>query len=58
MLDKEEYLENAREYYEKEEYEQALKVYTKVINLDDKNKEAYRGIGDVYFQQKKIHRSN
>jgi len=45
-------LKEAVELIDKEEYKLAEEKYIEIIGLDEKSKEAYEGLGDVYFEMK------
>ncbi len=42
------FLDKAEEYYERSEYEKALKEYKKILDIDKNYMEAYHGMGDCY----------
>ncbi len=42
------FLDKAEEYYDRSEYEKALKEYEKILDVDKNNTEAYCGMGDCY----------
>jgi len=42
------FLDKAEEYYDRSEYEKALKEYEKILDIDRNNTEAYHGMGDCY----------
>ncbi len=42
------FLDKAEEYYDRSEYEKALKEYEKILDIDKNNTEAYHGMGDCY----------
>lgn len=47
-------LKQAKHALDNHQYEEAEKLFIQVIRLDQKNKEAYRGLGDVYFAQEQF----
>lgn len=47
-----ELLGQAEELFKNEKYPEAEQKYIKVVGLDPKNVEAYRGLGDIYTEQK------
>lgn len=47
-------LQDAEHFFENHEYDKAEKAYIHVIRLDQKNKRAYLGLGDVYVAQDQL----
>ncbi len=45
-------LDEAAEYYKKEEFEEAEKKFIEIISLAPQEKKAYKGLGDLYMKKK------
>ncbi len=45
-------LDEAAEYYKKEEYEEGEKKFIEIISIAPQEKKAYKGLGDLYMKKK------